>query len=269
MAWTSCMVFSASPARGIRQSIATLALFAPAATGQDLPPHPEEVFLSDLVFSQDRSELQVTAAPSVEDWNDRRALATSLGLEYGLTDAWQVELGWRTQPLAVERTHELEIGTRYSWLDIGGSRLHAAVGAEAEWEGTAFDALSPYLVVARSLGPVHAFATGVWAVGLNDEGTDGADETARRWGLAGGAVLPAGPVFLTIEADWSHPGGSNRLTAAPGVVVPLTEAWQVGIGLPVSHVEGSTSVGLAAFASFEAELGGGDGSPPFSPGRSR
>ena len=224
-------------------------------------PGPEEFFLGDVVFSQERGEVQLTAAPSLARADAHRSLRTPLSFEVGLTDAWQVEAGWSLAPFASEAEHEVEVGTQYTALNVGGGPVHAAVGVEAEWEGAEFEAAVPYLVLATAFGRVHAFVQG--AVPLRsdedaDEGPPLAGEAEGRATLIAGAALPVGPAFVTAEAAWTPTGLGDRLALAPGVAAPLADGWQLGLALPVAWQGGRATVGLSAFVAFEFEVGEGD-----------
>ena len=248
-----------------------LSLFAAAlaptgASAQEEADRPEEEFLSDLVFPQEHREVQVTAAPALAEVDTRQSLVTGLELEYGITDAWQVEAGWGAHPLVADADYTFEVGTQYSALNIAGTGFHTAFGVEAEWEGAEFEAAVPYLILAADFGALHAFTQGFVAIG--GEGDDDeidldlavgdVEEAEGDWGLLGGAVLPVGPVFVTAEAAWSRAAFGDRLTLAPGLVAPIAEGWQVGLGLPITRVGGGTSAGLSAFLTYEFELGDDD-----------
>src|SRR5580765_6843396 len=58
-------------------------------------PQPvQELFQTDLVYPQEAGELQLTLAPAFRRERDASVSEISVSLEYGLTDAWQVEVEW-------------------------------------------------------------------------------------------------------------------------------------------------------------------------------
>lgn len=100
----------------------------------------QEVFRSDLVFPQEQGEMQFTVAPYfLNSENGSSELFFPLGIEYGLTDSWQVELEaasrlWHKN--AVENSGnnsvQYELSTMYSFMNLQDSEFHSAVGIEIE-----------------------------------------------------------------------------------------------------------------------------------------
>lgn len=92
----------------------------------------EEMPVSDLVFTQQKGELQLTFGswfPRASRWE------APVSLEYGLTSAWEVELtaggvlhGSRSEG------ELLELGVRRSFLHLRGTGNHVALGLSAEVE---------------------------------------------------------------------------------------------------------------------------------------
>ena len=94
-----------------------------------------EMFQSELVYPQEKGELQFTLVPQVRKGGDRTRWIGELVLEYGLTDSLQVELEWsafeRVDPEDGESTAgtgDLELGLKYSWMNIAETGFHSAVG---------------------------------------------------------------------------------------------------------------------------------------------
>ena len=78
----------------------------------------EEAFLTELVYPQEQGETQLTFAPFYARSADGKATQSLVKVEYGLTDAWQVELEWNayTRRSEDDESHggvgDLEIGTK-------------------------------------------------------------------------------------------------------------------------------------------------------------
>src|SRR5437763_420320 len=78
----------------------------------------QEVFRTELVYTQDRGELQLTTGFS-PTWSQSTLLQWPLQIEYGLTNAWQVQIesdGWQRrmqlgQPV-VSGLGDLSLGTK-------------------------------------------------------------------------------------------------------------------------------------------------------------
>ena len=123
-----------------------------------------EVFQSETVYPQEEGEVQVSVGALFERGDEDRRSVTPLALEYGITSAWQVELEWDSvvslDPRDGDRvwgSGDLEIGTKYAWMNVGDSNLHLAAGFELGLpvgrfgngisEGVA--EYEPYLIVAH------------------------------------------------------------------------------------------------------------------------
>lgn len=229
---------------------------AAPAQAQDLTPHarPQDVFLTDLVYPQERGEVQLSLTPGLPELSDRRGLEAPLVVEYGLTDAWQLEAAWSRPPLAAEASHTFELGTQYSWLHLGGSRLHAALGVEAEWSEGALEGVVPSLTVATDAGGLHVFAQGFATLGGDEEAS--AEEEAGDWGVQGGTFFSVGGLILSTELGWGHTDTGSRYALAPGMLIPLPGGWEVGAGLPLWLHDGDTAAGLTALLTYEFALNG-------------
>ena len=68
-------------------------LQAPANPEEPDEQPMQEAFAGELVYPQEQREVQLTLGPSA-DWCCDRAWDLPLTVEYGLTDAWQVEVEW-------------------------------------------------------------------------------------------------------------------------------------------------------------------------------
>lgn len=220
----------------------------------------EELFLGELVFPQEEGELQVTLGASVEDEETEAELA----LEWGLTDAWQVEL--EIEGAFEDGDNELgliELGVRFAALDLGPN-LHVGAGAALAWSPTESDEapenavfVEPTLILAKDWdeGQRYLFAqTSIeWVI---DEGDlapliDG-PEDALEW-VVGGYVGTSWGGW-TLEAAAERPlEGDERSTdwsLAAGVVFGLGEAWELGVG-GVVGIEGEAEDAWLLQLTFE------------------
>ncbi len=96
-----------------------------------------EVFQAETVYPQEKGEVQLLLRPTFSDRDDRNLFQVPFSIEYGITDVWQLEVAWDTfvnrNPETGATTRgigDLEISTKYSFMNIAGSDFHAAVGLE-------------------------------------------------------------------------------------------------------------------------------------------
>ena len=236
----------------------------PAPDAPPAPRRPQEVLQGDLVYPQERHELQLTASTSLRAGAGR--FTVPLLAEYGLSDRWQLE---GSVEIAGPARHSapgqrmtaglqgMSLGLRRSWLAIGGTRTHVAAGVELESErgrdGRELS-LGPEVALALDLGRsrrAQLFAHGSVAVGA-----DGVRPATTL-----GALVPAGKVIVLLEAsrataDGDGPddeaeaggegrdeeGGASRVT--PGVVVPVAGGFELAVGAPLRLTAGRRRLGV-------------------------
>ena len=245
--------------------IALALLLAPFATlkaeDEAAPQLVQEVFQSELVYPQEKGEVQLTIAPTWQEQEEGRARQLPLVVEYGITDAWQV--GLELNALTDLRTDDgdrarglgdLELGTKYSFMNIGGSGFHAAVGVDLTLpladpdrglgEGTT--ELEPYVALGRdlpSLNNAHLF--GQVALGLVRQTRGDSDEDpAHELSVNTGLIVPMHDFRLVGELNyatnrWNHDGDESELFLTPGLVWDLPGTWELGVGVPIGLTDGA------------------------------
>lgn len=202
----------------------------------------EEVFQSDLVFPQERGEIQITLGASGFDREEGDRLQVPLTLEYGITDRFQVELEWDgylrdrfdgDEPSA-DGFGDAEIGVAYSWMAIRGSGWHAAAGFELpvelgdappeddDEEEEAEEEVAPFFVLARDL-PGRPGGQ----VSLNGGVEIGGGETEWFGNLVG--FVPIKSWVLTAEINWTE----EESYFTPGIVWHPGGEWELGAGFPI------------------------------------
>jgi hypothetical protein len=203
----------------------------------------QELFQSDVVFPQSAGETQVTLAPRFMAGRGFTRQEADLGLEYGLTDAWQIGADWtgyvRDAPSgarAAQGVGDLDIATKYSWMDIADSRLHAAlalavavpVASKSGDLGDGQFALMPSAIVAADI-PNWPGAQVFLNLGtaLNDGTAHGRRHPST---LNVGTYAPVGRITFTSEWNLSDEEG-NFYT--PGIVWRTPADFELGIGVPI------------------------------------
>ena len=221
------------------------------------PQALEELIRTEVVFPQEKGELQISAG-SLFDHSSRSSLfGLPLEVEYGLTDSWQVGLEWtpftrlRVGDQATTERGEIAIGTKYSFMSIAGSGSHAAVGVElvvGELE------VEPYAAFARDLNRRGAQVFAHVGLGFAASG-HGDDEGERELQWNVGGLAPVGPVTLAAEINARNHSltfrGVTELYLTPSITFRPARSWEIGCGMPIGLTSDSTRVGLAVLVSFE------------------
>jgi hypothetical protein len=238
---------------------------SPAAETSPARRPIEELFQTELVYPQQRGEMQVTLAPSFHREREQDLWRAPVGLEYGLTDSWELGLHWDA---AVYRHPEngtsaygvgdLELEAKYSFMNLGKAGFHAAFGFGVQFPvGSVDKGLSegfmeyePFLVLAKDLPALHQ-AQVFLQTGLNFvqrvKTADTADETepaAHELFMSGGFFLPINPFVLSTELTWTnnrwnHDGTENAWYVTPGLTWRLGHEWEVGAGVSVGLTDDS------------------------------
>jgi hypothetical protein len=126
----------------------------------------QELFLTEVVYPQQKGEIQLTLGCLVDRSRSDLSALMPLAVEYGLTDRWQIEAGWdgytqfERAPFRRLRTARVSIGTKYSLMNIAHSGVHAAFGGDVEFpnadafadeEGEEGVEIEPFVALAADL----------------------------------------------------------------------------------------------------------------------
>ena len=122
------------------------------------------MFQSNLVYPQEKDEIQLTLFPSFRKNQNTQKTRTLFEVEYGITDALQVIFEWegllykntQSNP-AIAGVGNIEVGAQYSWMGLGDGNTHFSFGNLIEFpvgpvesgltEG--FIEVQPFIVLAR------------------------------------------------------------------------------------------------------------------------
>ncbi len=217
----------------------------------------QELFQTDTVYPQEKGEVQFTLAPIFRRERGADVSEISASVEYGLTDAWQVEVEWsaliQRNPKHDRTTRgigDLELGTQYSFLNIGGSSCHAAPrfsvhlpSGNIDKELTeGFVEYEPSLTLAKDFPELHnaqLFAQiGLGFVQRVKEPADASDRepAAHEFAWSAGFFVPFKGWVPTLEFSgnnnrWNHGGKDNQMYLTPGCVWKLFRAAEIGAGV--------------------------------------
>lgn len=237
--------------------------------GKEVSQPVQEVFQTELVYPQEKGEFQLTLSSSWKRVEELRALEVPLGIEYGITESWQLSVEWRSLVSVfppgkgpVQGIGDLEIATQRSFMSLGRSNFHAAVGLavgfptgdSARGLGEGAVEYEPYLLLARDFpalgrlqlfGQVAARATS----GIQDEGPGVVDRgEAPAVDVHVGMLLPLRFLVLTTELTGI---GSAQKYLLPGMVWLLPGRWELGVGAALGLTGASDDFRLLMVTTYE------------------
>jgi hypothetical protein len=242
----------------------------------------QEVFQSELVYPQEKGEIQVTLAPQFGKSEEQKTGDLGLEVEYGLTSAWQIAFGWNTvairdlpQEEAFTGTGDLEAGTQYSFMNRGGSNTHAAlqfnvelpVGNVEEGLSEGFREYQPSLLLGKDLPGfygAHVFTqTGLAFLDRQTHHDDPLEDepAAHEFIWNNGIFIPWGKERLTFELNWTtnrwnHHGDESTLYITPGLVHQASKSFEWGVGMPIGLTEDSDDYRIIGMLTWEWSLTG-------------
>ncbi len=230
----------------------------------------EELFVSGLVFPQEKDELQVRTLASGTSGDG----LASFEIEYGVTDRLQIELELDGPSWGVRADDRKgEIGLQQSFLGVSPWDLHAAVSVETEFSGAG---TLPEQAIGLALGKdldwlhgTHLFAgtrhtlrrwepESAAAADLRDSE---AGEARNEW-FAGMVLAPSRTIRITnewnsMQAEFAWVDAPKRLHWTPGLVWKMRGWGEAGVAvsLPLQGHSRSPWVTLSFTREFEGVLG--------------
>jgi hypothetical protein len=237
----------------------------------------QELFRTDLVYTQEAGELQFKLAATFRRERGADVSEIPISVEYGLTDAWQVEVEWSAliqRNPKTGRTNrgigDLEFGTQYSFLNICGSSFHAAPRFSVQLPSASinkeltegFVEYEPSLILARDfpeLCNTQFFAQiGLGLVQRVKEPADARDRepAAHEFAWSTGFFVPFTHWVASVELNgsnnrWNHGGEVNQIYLTPGCVWKLSRSAEMGLGVPIGLNRGSDCFRIIAQLIYE------------------
>ncbi len=238
----------------------------------------QEVFQTELVYPQEKNEIQLTTAPTFLKFHSGNGLDIPFKAEYGITDSWQVECEW----IAYQNTHldnvvskgvsDLQLGTKHSFMNIKNLPIHAAIGVEVDIPLSTDNSnnekeeveLEPYAIFAvdfPELNNSQLFAhvgLGISYEGSSSKEMEFSENEANELCLNGGVFIPVKPFVFTSEINWNtntwDNGNDNQLYYTPGIVWDAPGGWEFGLGIPIGLNPQSDGYRVIAMLTFEFNL---------------
>ena len=245
--------------------------------GQIVPQPIQEMFQSNLVYPQEKDEIQFTLFPSFKKSQNAQNIRTLFEVEYGITDALQVIFEWdgllyknpRSNP-AIAGVGNIEVGAQYSWMGMGDGNTHFSFGNLIEFpvgpvesgltEG--FLEIQPFIVLARDFPEFNQSQVFLefgfdWVKQIRNVPESIQPETNNiSWNI--GAFYPIELWRATLEINGNNnklDGGSiNEIYITPGTIYKLSKEWEIGMATPIGITKTSDDYRVIGYLMWEFEL---------------
>ena len=245
--------------------------------GQIVPQPIQEMFQSNLVYPQEKDEIQFTLFPSFKKSQNAQNIRTLFEVEYGITDALQVIFEWdgllyknpRSNP-AIAGVGNIEVGAQYSWMGMGDGNTHFSFGNLIEFpvgpvesgltEG--FLEIQPFIVLARDFPEFNQSQVFLefgfdWVKQIRNVPESIEPETNNiSWNI--GAFYPIELWRATLEINGNNnklDGGSiNDIYITPGTIYKLSREWEIGMATPIGITKTSDDYRVIGYLMWEFEL---------------
>lgn len=237
----------------------------------------EELFKTDVVYPQEKGELELELASVYQNDAGGDTWTMPVSLEYGLTDRWEVEAEWDAlvqrfpaNHSAVRGVGDFEMGTEYSFMNIGGSMFHIAprfsvsvpVGDVNRGLSEGFLEYQPAVILARDVPELHhtQFFTEIGASLVQRVNTPknalDAPPAAHElnWGTGFFVLFPRAAATLEFNwanNTWNHHGAENDVYLTPGCLFKARRNVEVGVGIPFGLNDGSDRFEVLAHVVWE------------------
>ena len=220
----------------------------------------EELFKTDNVYPQMKGELEVELESIYQNGRTGSdAWTIPLSLEYGLTDLWQVEAEWNALVQNFPKNHsavrgigDIEVGTQYSFMNVGDSLFHVAprfsieipVGDVNKDFSEGFLEYEPAVIIARDFPELHHSQI-FTEIGANlvqrinrPADADDAEPAAHELNFGAGFFVLFPHNALTMEFNlndnqWNHHGTEYQMYLTPGCLWRVAPEVEIGLGIPV------------------------------------
>lgn len=235
----------------------------------------QDVFKTELVYPQEKSEFQFSLMPQFQKSNDFQFINIPFNAEFGITDSWQIDFNLNSiqrivpHSVSVNGISDLQIGSKYSFMNMGNTNFHAALGFEIGIPmnknndfGNKHISYEPYILLAADFPRLHqAQLFAMTSLEFFDQRSNpNAEHEPTELNLSGGFFVPYKHFVLTSEfsCNTSKLTGGNEIQFyyTPGVVLNLPGAWEAGVGFPIGLNQQSDKYGVIAMITFEFNISG-------------
>lgn len=234
----------------------------------------QDVFQTELVYPQEKGEVQLTLNPEIGNTEDLNYINFPVLAEYGITDNWQLGFSWSSfqnnfdgNNTSVSGIGDIEFDTQYSFMNVGKTNFHAALGFELEIPLSSEEKgisegryeYMPYSLFAidlPSLNNIQIFTQAGFSFSTNKAEND--EEEGNKLFLSGGLFVPLKNVIFDLELTsignpWEN-GNENQLYLTPGIILNLPGGWETGFGTSIGLNKESDKYLVLAMVTFEFNL---------------
>ncbi|QSQ24798.1 hypothetical protein JY651_07605 [Pyxidicoccus parkwayensis] len=234
-------------------AVATPAFAAKGSGHPTVEGRVQELFHQEEAPLNQRHELEAGSGLEWEEGNGEATFEMPLHVEYGVTDAFQIQGEVGLSPESEQPTlEEGSMGARLALLMDAERRLVVSTGAKVlalrdSPAASMRPGVSPFMLAYKELGPV-GINVSVAADLLPSSG--GRDATVHP-DLGLGAVVGDGVLRPKVEAAFRNEQGTNTGIFAPGLYVNPVESLEVGVSMPWRlKSDGENSLGVSALVTW-------------------
>lgn len=249
---------------------------APGATNRVRRPI-EELFKTDVIYPEEQGEFELELASIFQNHAGGNTWTLPVSAEYGLTDRWQAEAEWDSlvqrfpkNQSAVRGMGDLEVGTQYSFMNVGGSSFHIAprfslevpLGDVNRELSEGFLEYEPAVILAKDFPELHRtqFFTEIGAGFVQRLHTprdaEEAEPSAHELNLGSGCFVLFPRAAATLEFNlanntWNHRGTENEMYLTPGGLWRAARNVEIGLGIPIGLNNNSDRFEVVAHVVWE------------------
>lgn len=235
----------------------------------------QDVFITELVYPQEKNEIQITIAPQFQKISKDQLLLTPILAEFGISNSWQLELEWNYQynylnsEEPINGMGDLQIGTKYSFMNVNNSNFHTAIGFELNLPtgnenkelGEGIVEYEPYFIMALDLPKLNnAQLFSQIGISFPQVRKDNIEQEApekKEINLNIGFFVPFNQTIFTSEVNWFttkwNGGDENHLYYTPGMVWNL-QNWELGFGFPIGLNKQADNYKAIAMLTYEFNI---------------
>jgi len=195
----------------------------------------EDLLRSDVVYPQDRGEMQLELLPNFHHARDGRTMGFGFATQFGLSDSWQFQSDWdgptRSSSPGTPGAWDLgslELGTKVAFMCMGHSAWDLSTALDVELpigtdEADGRVRLGPTIILARDFPAFHGhgFLSLILSTPLGHPSPtvlpSDASGTEYQWDV--GVFTVVKHLRFTGELTLLHTGeGENEFSVTPGMV---------------------------------------------------
>ena len=240
----------------------------PARQEPERRPQPlQELMRMEVVYPQQKGELQATLISDYQKFQSGNSFSVPVAIEYGLTDAWQVGVEWLpyTRVSSDGGTESgrggVALGSKYSFMNIHGTAVHAAAGIDVEFErGPAADGGEEHGHEVETFGAIAfdwtrrlSLFAHVGVIAARTAPEEGEPDGRLTWST--GELIELPKATLAVELNFINNRGFRRGTGGtyltPSVTLHPHGGWELAAGVPIGLTTRSNAFGVIGHLIYE------------------